>query len=102
MWEKKKTTEEERTRRKESCGYFKSVRALSDHWLEVTMETGSVIYFDFNSRLRTVRFGTLRDEELFQSVKTDGDYLIFSKAGKMPVKITASEFMDLILIDRSQ
>ena len=83
-------------------GYFKKVRALTDYQLEVTMETGTSIHFDFRTRLNTARFGMLKDEELFKSVKTDGDYLIFNKAGRMPVKITASEFMDLVLIDRTK
>lgn len=83
-------------------GYFKSVRALPDYHLEVTMATGSVIRFDFRGRLRTARFGMLGEEALFRSAYTDGDYLIFQKAGMMPVKITAAEFMDLVLIDRSK
>lgn len=36
------------------------------------------------------RDGYFGDEELFQSVHTDGDYLIFHKPGMMPVKITAA------------
>ncbi len=83
-------------------GYFKSVRPLPDYQLEVIMETGTNIRFDFRTRLNTARFGMLKDEELFQSVRTDGDYLIFQKTGRMPVKITASEFMDLVLIDRTK
>lgn len=82
--------------------YFKSVHALTDYRLEVTMETGTTIHFDFHTRLNTMRFGMLRDEELFRSVSTDGNYLIFNKAGRMSVKITASEFMDLVLIDRTK
>ncbi len=81
-------------------GYFKSAKALPDYQLEVTMETGTTIHFDFRSRLNTIRFGMLRDEDVFSSVTTDGTYIIFNKAGRMPVKITASEFMDLVLIDR--
>lgn len=80
--------------------YFKSVRALPGYRLEIVMETGTTIHFDFRSRLNTSRFGRLSDETLFNSARTDGNYLIFEKAGKMPVKITASEFMDLVLIDR--
>ena len=80
--------------------YFRSVQALRDYQLEITMETGTTIHFDFRSRLNTARFGGLRDKELFRNVLTDGQYLIFEKAGRMPVKITASEFMDLVLIDR--
>jgi two-component system chemotaxis response regulator CheY len=85
---------------KKGEGYFRSVQALPGYQLEVVMETSSIIQFDFRTRLNTARFGMLRDEELFQSVQTDGNYLIFYKAGRMPVKITASEFMDLVLIDR--
>jgi len=80
--------------------YIKSVRALPGSTLEVTMATGSIIQFDFCSRLNSARFGILQDEELFRSVWTDGNYLIFEKAGRMPLKITASEFLDLVLIDR--
>lgn len=83
-----------------SGGYFERVRALPDYRLAVTMKTDSVILFDFRPRLDTARFGTLRDTELFESVKTDGDYLVFYKAGMMPVKIGASEFMDIVLVDR--
>jgi two-component system chemotaxis response regulator CheY len=83
-------------------GYFKWVQALPDYQLEVTMETGTTINFDFRTRLNTARFGMLHDEELFRSVSTDGNYLIFNKAGRMPIKITASEFMDLVLIDRTK
>ena len=81
-------------------GYFKKVIAHPDYRLDVTMETGTTIQFDFSTRLNTARFGGLRDEELFRNVRTDGNYLIFEKAGRMPVKITASEFMDLVLTDR--
>ena len=83
-------------------GYFKSVQALPGHQLEVIMGTGTTIRFGFRSRLNTVRFGMLRDEELFRSVSTDGTYLNFLKPGRMPVRITASEFMDLVLIDRTK
>ncbi|MFT3985436.1 MAG: DUF2442 domain-containing protein [Lachnospiraceae bacterium] len=81
-------------------GYFKNVIAYPHYRLEVAMETGTTIQFDFSTRLDTARFGGLRDEELFRNVRTDGNYLIFEKAGRMPVKITASEFMDLVLTDR--
>lgn len=87
----------EKRREEES---FRSVRALPDYQLEVVMETGTAIRFDFFTRLNTVRFGALRDEEMFRSVRTDGKDLIFSKTGRAPVKITVSEFRDLVLIDR--
>ena len=83
-------------------GYFKSVRALPDFHLEVVMQTETIILFDFHTRLNTVRFGKLRDEEFFRSVTTDGLYLIFHKDGRVPVRITASEFIDLVLVDRTK
>lgn len=83
-------------------GYFIRVQASPGYALEVIMGTGTTILFNFLSRLNTIRFGALRDEEMFQSVRTDGNCLIFEKNGKIPVKITASEFMDLVLIDRRQ
>ena len=83
-------------------GYFKSVRALPDFRLEVVMQTGTIILFDFRTRLNTVRFGKLRNSAFFQNVTTDGTYLIFSKEGRVPVRIAASEFMDLVLVDRTK
>ena len=83
-------------------GYFKSVQALPAYRLRVRMGTGTDIEFDFRPRLGAARFGRLADEAFFQSVRTDGSYLIFEKAGKMPVRITASEFMDLVLVDRGK
>lgn len=85
-----------------SMGYFKTVRALPDYQLEVTMATNSIIRYDFRGKLSTARFGMLRHEALFQSVYTDGHYLFFYKEGMMPVRITAAEFMDLVLINRGQ
>jgi two-component system chemotaxis response regulator CheY len=82
--------------------YFLAVKALPDYQLDVDMATGTTIHFDFRNRLGTARFGTLKDEAFFKSVTTDGNYLIFQKTGKMPVKITAAEFMDLVLVDRTR
>lgn len=81
--------------------YFKGVKALPDYCLAVEMTTGTSIFFDFTSRLKTARFHALQDQKLFQSVWTDGNYLIFNAAGQEKLKITAAEFMDLVLVDRT-
>jgi two-component system chemotaxis response regulator CheY len=86
----------------EQTKYFKSVRALSAYQLEILTETDTFIIFDFSSRFNTARFGALRDESLFKSVTTDGDYLLFEHAGHPKVKITAQEMMDLVLLDRTR
>jgi hypothetical protein len=57
--------------------------------------------FDFNSRLCTMRFGALRDEELFMTAHTDGNCILFEKKGTSKISIAASDFMDLILVDRT-
>jgi two-component system chemotaxis response regulator CheY len=84
----------------EGKNYFKSVKSLSRYQIQVFMRTGTAIYFDFYPKLNTARFGALKDKVMFNSVRTDGKQLIFEKSGKIPVKITAPEFMDLVLIDR--
>ncbi len=57
-------------------GYFKRVKAQPEYQLKVEMVNGTNILFDFRSRLNTVRFGKLRDVEMFTSVHTDGLHLI--------------------------
>lgn len=82
-------------------GFFKGVKALSGYKLEVEMGTNTQIFFDFNTRLVTARFGALSEESVFKSVYTDGSYLFFEKDNCVVVKITAKEFMDLVLVDRT-
>ena len=82
--------------------YIKSVRALPDYQLEVVMETGAVVNLDFHTRLRSVRFGALEDEALFGSVRTDGNYLLFSDGNRDRVQIGAKELMDMVLVDRTE
>ncbi len=79
--------------------YFRSVYALPDYRLSIYMKTGSIIHFDFRNRLNTPEFCSLRDKDLFRSVHTDGNRLVFAKQGKAVVEITLKEFMDLILFD---
>ncbi|MDR2780343.1 MAG: hypothetical protein LBB28_04380 [Synergistaceae bacterium] len=83
-------------------GFFKSVKALSGCRLEIEMQTDTRILFDFNSRIGTVRFNALRDDELFSSVRTDGDFILFEKGGDTKIKIGATDFMDLVLVDRTR
>lgn len=79
--------------------YFKKVQAQPNFVLEVVMGTNAHIVFDFKTRLETARFGSLKDEALFKSVYTDGNSLIFKHTSHLQVKISAKEFMDLVLVD---
>jgi hypothetical protein len=77
------------------------VKALPDYRLEIEMQTDTHIVFAFNSRLCTMRFGALKDAELFNTVRTDGDFILFGKDGAVKVQIGPMDFMDLILVDRT-
>jgi two-component system chemotaxis response regulator CheY len=81
---------------------FVKVIPLPDYCIDIETQTGSRIHFDFNTRLQSVRFGLLRDEEIFNSVHTDGFYLLFGEAGREAVKIAAPDFMDMIMVDRTR
>lgn len=82
--------------------FFQNVYTLQDYQLEVLMGSGALIHFDFYTRLKTVRFSPLRDKSLFQNVRTDGDCLYFDRGEDNVIKITASEFMDLLMVDRTR
>ena len=87
-------------RKIQTC-FFESVTALPGYKLGVEMGTGAHIDFDFTSRLCSVRFGTLKDEAVFRTAYTDGNFILFQKEGEIKVKISADEFMDLVLVDRT-
>ena len=80
---------------------FKNVTPLPGYKLRVEMGTETLIDFDFTSRLCSVRFGTLKNEAVFNSAYTDGFFILFLKDGEVKVKISADEFMDLVLVNRT-
>ena len=79
--------------------FIQSVRTLPGYCLEVVMQTGAVIRFNFGPRLYTAKFSALQEDEVFRSVRTDGDYLLFRRGKVDCVRITAKEFMDLVMLD---
>lgn len=81
--------------------FFRSVHPLPKHKLEVVMETDTHIVFDFTSRLGTMRFGALVDDDLFNSVRTDGNCILFVKPGAAEIRIGPADFADLMLVDRA-
>ena len=83
------------------AGFFKSVKPLPRHKLEVVMQTDTHIVFDFTSRLGTMRFGALADDELFNSARTDGNFILFGEPGAPKIRIGPTDFADLILVDRT-
>ncbi|MFZ2538869.1 MAG: hypothetical protein WAX04_08195 [Oscillospiraceae bacterium] len=81
---------------------FRSVISLPNYKLKIEMETGNAILFDFTSRLQSVRYGRLKEQIIFESVRTDGDVLIFGVDEKELITITADDLMDLLMIDRTK
>ena len=49
-----------------------SVIPKEDYCLEIILDNGSRLNLCMKSRLETIRFGILRDTELFQKVSTNG------------------------------
>ena len=86
---------------KMQAGFFRSVKPLPKHKLEVVMQTDTHIVFDFTSRLGTMRFGALVDDELFNSARTDGNFILFGKPEAPKIRIGPADFADLILVDRT-
>ena len=80
---------------------FKSVKALPGHRLEVHMATNARMVFDFTSLLRTIRYGLLENEEFFNAVDTDGFAIVFRKENREEIKISESEFIDMVMVDRT-
>lgn len=81
---------------------FRVVTPMEDGWLQVEMESGSMVRLDMHRRLQSVRFGLLRNQEVFQSVATDGYRLIFYQNGGEVLEIPADIFMDLLAVDRTR
>jgi len=86
---------------KVQTGYIRSVKALPGYKLEVEMATNTHIEFDFASRLDTIRFGTLKDEKIFATASTDGNFITFGTNDAAKIRISAIDFMDLVLVDRT-
>ncbi len=74
--------------------YIRWVAPMKGHRLLMEMESGSSVTVDLSVKLRTMKYKALEDEALFQSVKTDGDYVIW---GDGLVRVTAKELMEVAL-----
>lgn len=75
--------------------YIRAVMPLKGHRLFMEMESGSTVTVDLSSQLRTIKYGLLEDMELFNNVRTDGDYVIW---GDRRVSVSVKELMDVVLM----
>jgi hypothetical protein len=92
----------EATAIRKQIGFFKSVKALPDYGLEVEMQTDTRVVLDFNSRLRTARYGALKDAALFNTARTNGEYILFGKEGSPEIIIAPSGFIDLAMYESTE
>jgi hypothetical protein len=75
--------------------YIRAVVPMKDHRLFMEMESGSSVIVDLSVKLDTMKYKDLSDEQIFKSVETDGDYVVW---GRGRVRVTAKELMDVVLI----
>lgn len=54
---------------------IREVYPLKDYVLRVEFETGSVVLLDMQNRLQGIRFRPLRNDEVWNSVCTDGIFV---------------------------
>jgi hypothetical protein len=76
-------------------GYIRAVIPMKDHRLFMEMESGSSIIVDLSVKLDAMKYKDLADEQIFNDVETDGDYVIW---GGGRVRVTVKELMDVVLI----
>jgi len=81
---------------------FRAVIPMEDGCLQVEMESDCTVRLDMRRRLQSVRFGLLRNQDVFRSVTTDGYRLIFYQNGSEVLEISTSTFMDLLAVDRTK
>ena len=75
--------------------YIKTVVPMKDYRLFMDMESGSSVIVDLSVKLGSMKYKDLKDESIFRSVITDGDYVIW---GDGLVKLTVRELMEVVLI----
>ncbi|MEA1959905.1 MAG: DUF2442 domain-containing protein [Bacillota bacterium] len=71
---------------------IKEVHPKADYKLEVELTNGSSVILNLQPKLNTIRFGILRDTEIFNRVETDGTVINWDKK----VELSVSELFDLI------
>ncbi len=72
--------------------HIAKVKPLEDYCLVVQLENGSSVILSLRSRLGTVRFGLLKDQDFFRSVTTDGNCIRWGNK----IEISVSEIFQLL------
>ncbi len=75
--------------------YIRNVMPVRGHRLFIDMESGSNVMVDLSGKLHTMKYAKLADEAFFQTVETDGNYVIWG-GGKL--RLTVNELLEIILL----
>lgn len=75
----------------EHNSYIVAVSALENRTIKIELKTGSVLLLNMSNRLLTTRFSPLKDEKTFNSVSTDGYYIIFDCQPNYELNFTLRE-----------
>jgi len=73
-------------------GTIRTVIPLEGHRLLIELNTGSSITVDLLPKLKTARFAELKDQSVFEDVKTDSETVIW---GDGILKIPVFELIDV-------
>ena len=71
---------------------IKKVVPLKNYKVEVQLENGSSVILELESRLGTLRFGMLADEDFFKKVTTDGICIFWEDR----IEISINELFQLV------
>lgn len=75
--------------------YIKTIVPMNDYRLFMDMESGSFVIVNLSVKLNTMKYKELKDDRVFRSAKTDGDYVFW---GDGRVRLTAKELLDVVLL----
>ena len=64
---------------------IQTVIPKDNYCIEVLLDNGSSIVLNLESRLQTIRFGVLSNQELFRRATTDGTYIRWDKKVELSV-----------------
>ena len=65
--------------------------------LQIIFGTGSTAIIDLLSKFQTARFCPLREEEVWQSAETDGQFIRWYRVGLPVVEIACDELLGMIV-----
>lgn len=77
---------------------LKTVSPLPDYRLALTFRNGSSAVINMERRVRTLRFARLASPQVFTSVKTDGDKVVWQDGGTS-LGVYCNELLDAMLMD---